>query len=651
MICRFRRVLALTFVILMLPSIAAGSTEGNLVVTGGGWGHSVGLSQYGAEGMAREDFDHVQILEHYYGGNLNPPAVRVQAVPGIADLKIGLAQSVPSATFIVVDAPTGQPDGPVQIFRSGGVVQDVFPGNQIVVTRSGSQCVITIPTDPTHVASPGSCDIDLYRLTADSRITTSARTINHGFVFVRLAPTGIHTGAYMDLELYLKGIAEIPNFWQVETQRAQVIAARSYAQATTNERRDNSSHWHNECACDLFATTRDQAYVGWDSEVARPKWQTAIVDTTGKVITARDASIPLKAYYSSSTFGRTEPIEAGFGGSARFYLKSVDDHWAVDPSVGNPFASWIDTTPLGVAAQALGFATLTGATPIATSPGGAISRIRFTGTNSGGSSMTLDYDTRDLRSSTRLGLRSMQVTSVALVFAGEQVVLHDPATGKWFLRNSSGQVSTFFYGDPGDLAFMGDWNCDGVDTPGLYRRSSGFAYLRNSNNTGVADTSFFFGIPGDIPIAGDFDGNGCDSVSIYRPSEAKFYIINQLGSEVEGVPVAEFEFFYGNPGDVPFVGDWNGDNIDTPGLRRPSDGFVYLRNSNTLGVADVAFFYGNSGDIPFAGDWDLDGSDSIGLLRPSNKTVYLRNALSTGVADISYAFGESRYRPAGAWTG
>jgi hypothetical protein len=76
---------------------------------------------------------------------------------------------------------------------------------------------------------------------------------------------------------------------------------------------------------------------------------------------------------------------------------------------------------------------------------------------------------------------------------------------------------------------------------------------------------------------------------------------------------------------------------------------VYLRNSNTEGIADTAFFYGNTGDIPFAGDWNGDGSDSIGLFRPSNATVYLRNSLSTGVADAAFAFGESRYRPAGSW--
>ena len=211
-------------------------------------------------------------------------------------------------------------------------------------------------------------------------------------------------------------------------------------------------------------------------------------------------------------------------------------------------------------------------------------------------------------------------------------------SGVWTLHDGD-DTTSFFYGNPGDRPFMGDWNCDGVDTPGLYRQSDGFVYLRNANTQGIADIRFFFGNPGDIPIAGDFDGNGCDTVSIYRPSEARFYIINELGANDGGLGAADFSYIFGNPGDVPFIGDWNNDNIDTAGLRRPSDGFVYLRNTNSQGIADIAFFYGNPGDIPFAGDWNGDGVDSIGLYRPSSCTTFLRNSLSTGIADISLLIG------------
>jgi hypothetical protein len=206
-------------------------------------------------------------------------------------------------------------------------------------------------------------------------------------------------------------------------------------------------------------------------------------------------------------------------------------------------------------------------------------------------------------------------------------------------------VGQFYFGNPGDFAFMGDWDCDGVDTPGLYRQSDGYAYLRNSNTQGIADVSFFFGNPGDLPMAGDFDGDGCDTLSLYRPSEGQFYIIDRLGSGDRGLGRAQHSYYFGNPGDAPFMGDWDGDGIDTPGLRRNSNGFVYLRHSNSQGIADIEYFYGDAGDIVFTGDWDNNGSDTLGLYRPANGTVYLRNTNSTGIADFAYVMGGSVHRP------
>ncbi|MGH8952137.1 MAG: PQQ-dependent sugar dehydrogenase [Acidimicrobiia bacterium] len=226
-----------------------------------------------------------------------------------------------------------------------------------------------------------------------------------------------------------------------------------------------------------------------------------------------------------------------------------------------------------------------------------------------------------------LGLPAMATDTVGVV---------DPTTGHWTLRDQNTNTKTIVYGNPQDVPFSGDWNCDGVDTPGLYRQSDGFAYLRNSNTTGVADITFLFGNPGDLPLIGDFDGDGCDTLSIYRPSEARIYVINELGTDGGGLGAADFFYDFGNPGDIPVAGDWNGDGTDTAGLRRPSDGFVYLRNTNTTGFADISYFFGDPGDLPVAGDWNDDGTDSFGLFRPSNSTFYLKNSHATGVADLSF---------------
>jgi len=228
----------------------------------------------------------------------------------------------------------------------------------------------------------------------------------------------------------------------------------------------------------------------------------------------------------------------------------------------------------------------------------------------------------------------------------DTVGLVDSSSGVWYLRNSAGGVTQFFYGNPGDVPFMGDWNCDGVDTPGLFRQSDAFAYLRNSNTQGIANIRFFFGNPSDIPLAGDFDGDGCDSLSIYRPSEQRFYIINELGQNNGGLGAAEFSFIFGNPGDKPFVGDFDGDGVDTVGLHRESTGFVYFRNTLTTGIADNDFFFGNPGDRFVTGDWGrVDGTDTPGLFRPSDATFYFRHTNTQGNADSQFAFGQAPWLP------
>jgi glucose/arabinose dehydrogenase len=242
-------------------------------------------------------------------------------------------------------------------------------------------------------------------------------------------------------------------------------------------------------------------------------------------------------------------------------------------------------------------------------------------------------------------------TPPSALAAPDTVGLVDPATGVWYLRNGAGNTYSFFYGNPGDLPFAGDWDCDGVDTPGLYRQSDGFVYLRNSNSPGIADVSFFFGDPGDIPIAGDFDGDGCDTVSVYRPSQGRVFVINELGDGDQGLGAADTSYFFGNPGDAPFTGDFNGDGIATVGLYRESTGLVYFRNSHTQGIAEFQFFFGNPGDRFVGGDWTDGGFDAPGLFRPSQAAFYLKHENTQGNADEQFGYGTGTMRPvAGHWS-
>jgi hypothetical protein len=191
----------------------------------------------------------------------------------------------------------------------------------------------------------------------------------------------------------------------------------------------------------------------------------------------------------------------------------------------------------------------------------------------------------------------------------------------------------FSFGNNGDIPLMGDWDCDGDETPAVFRPSTARLYLRNSNTSGIADKSFMFGNPGDRPIAGDFNKNGCDTVSVYRSDEARAYIKNHLKDGI-----ADSNFLFGNPGDVPFAGDFDGDGIDTIGLRRGVFGAAFLARTNTSDLASGIRF-GNPGDQIIFGDWDGNGVQTVAVYRPSTGWFYYRNSNTTGIAEGSLYVG------------
>ena len=210
--------------------------------------------------------------------------------------------------------------------------------------------------------------------------------------------------------------------------------------------------------------------------------------------------------------------------------------------------------------------------------------------------------------------------------------------GTWFLRQaqSSGDASDVWsFGKASDLPFYGDWDGDGVATPGVYR--DGDWYLSNTLSGGTADISFYYGgRDGDLPIVGDWDGDGIDTVGVIRGGT--WYLVDEFRGGG-----ADRTFTYGRVAprgdDIPLVGDWNGDGTDTVGVVR--DGTWYLRNANAGGAGDIVFVYGRVGprgdDIAITGDWDGVGGDTVGIVR--GKTWYLRNANTGGAADTVFSYG------------
>ncbi len=230
----------------------------------------------------------------------------------------------------------------------------------------------------------------------------------------------------------------------------------------------------------------------------------------------------------------------------------------------------------------------------------------------------------------------------------------DPATGKWFLRNTDTggppDVAPFAFGAPGWLPVVGDWDGDGSVTVGVFDPATATFYLRNRNTPGPADYTFAFGPAGGvgIPVAGDWDGDGKWSVGVFAPGRGDWNLRNELST---GLPDAG-SFLYGSPGSRPVVGDWDGDGVFSQGVVEP-DGAWKLKNFHATGTPDFAFAYGAPGSQVVAGDWDGDGVWTPGVADGLAGALAwkLRNSLSGGAPDITtFAFGADAYRPiVGDW--
>ncbi len=215
-------------------------------------------------------------------------------------------------------------------------------------------------------------------------------------------------------------------------------------------------------------------------------------------------------------------------------------------------------------------------------------------------------------------------------------------SGTWYVRNTlsgGGADACFRLGDPLDVPVWGDWDHDGIVTPGVFRPSNGTWYLSDSVDGSTVDHVVQFASPGDIPIVGRWVNNGPMLLGVFRPSNGTWYLRASLTSGP-----ADNAWPFASPGDVPVTGDWNGDGTDTVGVFRPATGHWYLLNSFDTAVPDLSFGYGSPGDTPVVGDWLNTGSTSVGVVRAGQ--WFLADHLSTnGAADQVFAFGDATDRP------
>jgi stage II sporulation protein D len=291
---------ASALIALAAPATAAAAAQPDLVLDGRGWGHGIGLSQYGAYGYAlREGRDHGWILGHYYPGTTLARSgagtmrvllrrTRAPKLCGVSQLRDASGRRVRLSEL--------------RTYRLSNLGTTKL---RVVDTRNGrTRARVLGPVTLTGGASwclRGTAENGV----RDGAYRGRAQVIRDGRALLVVNRVG--------LEGYLRGVvpAEMPASWPAEALRAQAVIARSYALRSLRP----------YGFFDVYADVRSQVYGGLLRETATTN--AAVVGTAGEVVTA--GGQVAQTFFFSTSGGRTAGNEEIWGGAPISYLRSVDD--------------------------------------------------------------------------------------------------------------------------------------------------------------------------------------------------------------------------------------------------------------------------------------------------------------------------------------
>jgi stage II sporulation protein D len=601
-------------------AIPRATASGDVVFRGGGWGHGLGMSQYGAQGAARLGCDASQILTRYYSGTTvaakpMPTSVLVRMLDN--GYRTDIAAQTGDVTWDLAGCtaacPPVQPKGSTwQLLLDATASQFVLwnlgttpktmvwqggdPGHNLRLRHSGTVVHLT-----TWKGSSIYLDRRLRWDWTKFSIDTSAAGPGR-LDAVQVIDDDATASA---MNKYLWGIAEVPISWTngaEEALKAQAIAARTYAAKRAGRV--------------LMPTPADQNYTGYakeledsgfrDSQGRNLRWRAAVDATSGQVVTSASTGALIDTLYTSSVGGHSEDERFVWGVDASF-LRGVDDsRW--EQASSNPAAdrSWAKGFSWTTLASKLGFTSISA---ISVPDRGSTARpagVKVTGIR-GGSVLTTYVDGWNVRQA--LGLLSPGF-----------------------------DISTTHIGGAAATPIVGDWNGDGTDDPGWFR--AGAIALRITDKSGTWTKRYRFGQAGDVPVVGDWNGDGVDEVGVFR---AGTWLLRNTQSG--GPP--DKTFVYGAAGDLPVVGRWKGTKLGVGVVRR---GRWLLRTTATPGAPQLTFRYGRATDRPVVGDWDGNGITTLGVRR-GNQWL-LRDQPGSGAVQRSFRYGAKADRPVvGDWDG
>jgi stage II sporulation protein D len=289
---------------LLPPASAEGAARWTL--RGAGWGHGIGMSQWGAYGFAKRGVGYQDILRHYYANTRierRPPSVvRVLLQPNRSAIAFTGATRAGERGLEESSVYRATRSGANVVLRSvSGRRLETFAG---VIPVSGGDTVRLLGRADNGVTS------GLYRGSLEIRAAVGP---------------GLNAINTVGMESYLQGVvpAESPPIWPHHALAAQAVAARSYALATGVTGR----------TFDQYADTRSQVYRGFLAET--PSTNAAVADTRGQTVTY--GGRVAVTYFFSTSGGHTENVENVFTRSdPKPWLKGVQDPY----DGASPYHRW-----------------------------------------------------------------------------------------------------------------------------------------------------------------------------------------------------------------------------------------------------------------------------------------------------------------------
>lgn len=345
---RHRLVVALCATLLasFLPSAQA-DIPTQISFIGKGYGHGVGMSQYGARGLALRGDTATAIMNYFFPGSEVLPLTDDQI------LRINVGHQLTSAS-VKSDTPgmnmqllIGDGIEPqfISVLAAKDSVKLSVVDQQVgITTNQVGISTIHTPVEKLTIRWSGT----RYLAGTDSilSLTHSKKTVKYRYgqmqvKVVRDAKLGNRLEIVNQVRLhdeYLWGIGEVPSAWPAAALEAQAIASRSYAMSKVGK-------IQKSCDCELYSSISDQNFAGYSKE-AEPRWglvwkaavnRTATSETTGLTVTRN--LLPIRTYFGSSTGGVTETSKNAWGTDVG-YTFSVPDPWSIDPKLNPTFAKW-----------------------------------------------------------------------------------------------------------------------------------------------------------------------------------------------------------------------------------------------------------------------------------------------------------------------